>query len=180
MFLSRIPSVVASVSVAGLLTLLVAVRGYRLSRSRTTPRALWCAAGWIALILLATLCSIALSRMHAADTPWPRCRAHVKRISVELALYTLDHDGTHPPDLATLAREMQLPHQLFVCPYSGRTAGDLTDLDTWSDYRYSRVAPIDRAVGDIAVLACRPENHDGKGTYVLHNNLELKWVPLSE
>jgi hypothetical protein len=76
------------------------------------------------------------------------------------------HDGIdYPPTLASLARETDRTN-LFVCPGTGHKAGNMRNVEDWTDYIYVG-NERDTQDPNVALVISPPENHGDKFGIVL-------------
>lgn len=134
---------------------------------------------WIFLLVLAVILKLLPALAAHEGDKQISCRANLKNIGIALVWYTMDHDEKLPPDLQTLAGEMQLVLPLFVCPGTARKAGVLSNLNEWTDYTYV-AGPDTREDARSVIVFCRPVNHRKKGAFALFADWRVEWMPTEQ
>ena len=104
--------------------------------------------------------------------------ANMNGIGKSMVLYQGQFDDEYPPDFAALFKMGGLSPKMLVSPVSGRKPPRLVDgkLVGEIDYIYLYNPTGPSAPGDAILAYERPENYDGKGTVVLFNAFNVRWM----
>ncbi len=111
-----------------------------------------------------------------------QCQSNLKQIGIACKLYSHDHGGKFPLHWDSLASGTEYLNKpkVYVCPTTGHQPGELTAVDTWSDYilvPYLKEGDHDKTV----VLAfSNPDCYPGQGGNVLFADGHVVWCPLDE
>ena len=108
-----------------------------------------------------------------------KCLSNLSQIGKGCYMYSTEHEESFPPDLKTMAEQTGYYPELFVCPTTGKTPGEFSSLDEWSDY----ILVPNRSMGDSpnAVLAfSRPDCYPDKGGNVLTVDGAVYWHDIAE
>jgi len=98
------------------------------------------------------------------------CMSNMKQLGLACKAYATDDEQVRLPltfKLLTPAGNQNNPYitdpRVFICPSSGHQAGNLADVDSWSDYQLVAAGKTDSACGsETPLLVEKPENHHGK------------------
>ncbi len=116
------------------------------------------------------------------------CAENLRRVSLALQNYSLDHGGEFPDDLSDLFGGYIDDARVFICPSdldASDIAQDGSDIDATTSYLYSRgwseKDPLE------TVLLCdkndifgKDTNHRGRGGNVICLSGEVKWVDTAD
>ena len=128
----------------------------------------------IQIVVLSVLLSAARDR--ARQTA---CVNNLKQIGIVARMYSLDNQEHFPTNFSGISKYIGDCPQVFVCPATGHKAGQMSNVDQWSDY----VLVPNRLESDPpdAVLAfSKPGCYPGKGGTVLFVAGHVLWCPLDE
>ena len=117
-----------------------------------------------------------------------KCAQNLRKITIGLHSYALEHSGRFPADLSDLFPKFVDDAKVFICP-SDADASDIaedgSDLDTASSYIYSRGYSVRDSLD--AILVCdkndifgKDTNHRGKGGNVASLGGEVRWVDTAD
>ncbi len=108
------------------------------------------------------------------DRPIPtqreRCQQNLRHLDKALALYSIDHEGTYPPTLKSLIPQYVDSTSLFICPVSGHSVGNLSNVNEWTDYTYYPPSTKDPTPKTILAY-CDPTNHPSWGTILFFDGI---------
>ena len=100
------------------------------------------------------------------------CLSNLANLGKQITLYAGRHNGSMPPDLETLAGEIDYPRRILQCP-SEPTPADANGRPY--DYFY---LPADANASPDALLACDfKANHRGKSRNVLYVGMNVMKLP---
>lgn len=108
------------------------------------------------------------------------CAMNLKEIGVACLAYAANHDGAFPasfeqfiqggPDDSTWRQP-----KMYYCPSSDTLAGEIDDVDNWSDYALipglTTTAPA-----RTPLCRCDPAHHGGDGAPVLFTDGTVRWL----
>ena len=132
------------------------------------------------LILMGVVAALILPMLAQPRCHRIPCSNNLKQIGIALKMYAGDHSEMHPDRLVDLGRYVSYQSKLFVCPPysrhsgSGTKPGTFETVDDWTDYVYVSGFAETNAPSEI-LMYCNPENHDGKGAYILFLDGHVEW-----
>ena len=89
-------------------------------------------------------------------------------------MYSMENDDKMPSDFQSLKSYAGDAPQLFVCPSTGNTPGDFSDVDSWADYilvpGLSGSSPVD----SIFVFS-KPSCYANGGGNILYLDGSVQW-----
>ena len=127
----------------------------------------------ICVMILLLLPAVAAARGEARKTV---CRSNLRQIGLAAAMYMSDN-RSGPQDFQVLVKNGYVNGgDVFVCPSTGHKPGELTGVDSWTDY--ALVANHKESDPPDAVMAfTKPECYPGGGGNVLFLDGSVKWCP---
>lgn len=130
----------------------------------------------VILLLIGAFCPMTCAR-EGERSRRARCASNLHQIGMAMDVYRIDHTNI-VSSFRCITNDANIP-QLFVCPSSGHSPGEMTNLDQWNDYVMVTGATT-AAPPDAIVVFCRPENHAGKGCNALCIDGYVHWLDVSE
>ena len=123
-----------------------------------------------------------------------KCASNQRTLGQAMLLYSNEHRGQYPPDLATILITQDLPPDVFVCP-SGDSAAppagsllkpdgspDEAKMRAWvganSDYVYLGGGKNNAAPAEIVLLYEKPSDHDGDGMNLLFGDGHVEFFTM--
>jgi prepilin-type processing-associated H-X9-DG protein len=119
-----------------------------------------------------------------------KCASNMRQIGQGILLYSNDHRGQYPPDLAALAREEDMAAEMFICPSGNKSApagaGGFTkdQLADWvvknTDYTYLGAGKTNATPADEIVLYENPADHGSDGVNALFGDGHVEFLNMSQ
>jgi len=119
-----------------------------------------------------------------------KCASNMRQIGQGMLLYSNDHRGQYPPDLATVAREEEIGPETFICP-SGKkspppnaTGMTREQVAEWvvknTDYVYLGAGKTNATPADEVVLYEDPTDHGRDGINALFGDGHVEFMRMNE
>ena len=115
-----------------------------------------------------------------------KCASNLRQIGQAILLYSNEHQGKYPPDLATLIKTEDITAQSFVCPDTGKSPPPNMQPDqaaAWvnenSDYTYKGANMTMQQMDPQAVVCYeRDADHGGDGMKILFGDGHVEFMTL--
>jgi prepilin-type processing-associated H-X9-DG protein len=114
----------------------------------------------------------------------------MRQIGQGMLLYSNDHRGQYPPDLATVAREEEIGPETFICPSGKKSpppnAAGMTreQVAEWvvknTDYVYLGAGKTNATPADEVVLYEDPTDHGRDGINALFGDGHVEFMRMNE
>jgi prepilin-type processing-associated H-X9-DG protein len=119
-----------------------------------------------------------------------QCASNLRQIGSAILLYSNEHQGSFPPDLATLVEGGSIPPAALVCPSTNTAVpadwGVMTAADRklWitenSDYVYVGAGLKVSMPPEVVVAYDKPDNHSGDGMNMLFADGHVEFDPMDQ
>ena len=134
-------------------------------------------------LILGSLLLFCLAPAYSTTPEHPRrsrCINNLRQVNLFLKMYAGAHKEIYPASFSELAgtNYVKSPNQaqVFICPSTRNRAGNLNNIQDWTDYAY--VAGLSEADHAACVMAfCPPENHKEEGAIVMFLGGQVQWFP---
>jgi hypothetical protein len=105
--------------------------------------------------------------------------SHLHQIGVALYLEANEGAGADYAQLVNRLEEYVGGLGAFVCPVSGDTVGDISEVQRWTSYTFV-IDQIQPVVPGAVTAFCAPHNHDNKGGNILFRDGQVEWYEPEE
>jgi hypothetical protein len=174
-----------SMAESGLLSVLTVVLRFPLASSRRYSRDGWCrATGLLLCALLQCSGGGCASGNRQSPVGISPCERHLHTIDSALQVHCYPPQDKYPANLvALLQHQGHILPETLTCPAATRIAphfgGDTGTVERCVDYMYlGGLCPT--SPPGLPVVICPPENHGGRGGYVLGTDHSVKWIPAND